>query len=83
MRKLASLPVRLERYNWLAREVQAGGLRHFGAKADCPLRAKGAHGGVEPAEQPVDPLNAGKQEVTAVREGPVGDKIKELIEIFC
>ena len=26
------------------------------------LRAKGAHGGVEPAEQPVDPLNANVQE---------------------
>jgi len=29
--------------------------------ADCELRAKGAHGGVEPAEQPVDPLNASNQ----------------------
>ena len=27
-------------------------------RADCSLRAKKAHGGVEPAEHPVDPLNA-------------------------
>ena len=35
---------------------------------------EGAHGCLEQSEQPVDPLNAGKQEVTAVRGGPVGDK---------
>ena len=30
-------------------------------RADCELRAKEAHGGVEPAEHSVDPLNANNQ----------------------
>ena len=37
---------------------------HVIPEADCRLRAEVVHGGVEPAEQTVDPLNAGNQENT-------------------
>ena len=51
-------------------------------RADCELRAKEAHGGVEPAEHSVDPLNANNQagchEVTGE-----GVKLQKPLDIYC
>ena len=45
----------------LFKQTNDSTIRHQILKADCELRAKGAHGRVERAEQPVDPLNASNQ----------------------
>ena len=51
-------------------------------RADCELRAKEAHGGEEPAEHSVDPLNANNQagchEVTGE-----GFKLQKPFDIYC
>ena len=51
-------------------------------RADCELRAKEPHGGVEPAEHSVDPLNANNQagchEVTGE-----GFKLQKPLDIYC
>ena len=41
------------------------------ALADCEQRAQGAHGGVEPAEQPVDPFIASNQAVARSQKSRV------------